>query len=261
MNSPPGSIPVYRPGLAAGARRGLTWYLTSLRLWRRSPFKFTVLALVPLVLEGLIQLIPDAGTVLSKVIVPLLAAGILVGVDRLARTGAMPWRCLFSGFAPRRLPGLLCLSLVGLSVFATQIAVAVLVYGHGVVDGVVWGHLRAHPALESRAFTEVLILPGLLVATLLLLAVPLFLFECLGPPAAVWQSLKRVAAAWPAFAVALGLQLLLMALALSSLPGILLLLVLTPLSTLVTYVAYRDAAARPLGLQADARPTEAGAER
>jgi len=224
------------------------WIAQSFKLWRLSPFKYTLLSLAPLVAEGLLQLVPEAGVLLSKVLAPMVAAGILLGVDQLARTGKLSWRCVLAGFLHKRLGGLvLVATLTSLAVFATQISVASWVYGGGrVFDAVVLGHMSAHPGLRTHFFTEVLIVPGVVPATLLALVIPFFLFEDMGVLSSLGQGVRRLLSVWSVFAAFLVLNAALFAVALLDGPSVLLLLVVMPWSTLFTYVVYRAMAGKPL---------------
>ena len=213
-----------------------------------SPCESTVWCLGRLTVEGLLQLVPEVGISLSKVLAPMVGAGILLGVDQLVRAGKLPWRCVFAGFACKRRQGLFLVTAVtSLAVFATQVAVASWAYGgNSVFDAVVLGHMHAHPALLTHVFTEVLILPGLVPATLLSLVVPFFLFEDLGVLSSLGQGIRRLLAVWPLFAAFLIMNVRVFAVALSGGPGLLLLLAVVPMSTLFTYVAYRAIAGKPL---------------
>ncbi|HYW76774.1 MAG TPA: hypothetical protein VFA48_09135 [Gammaproteobacteria bacterium] len=239
---------VQAPENNLGVRHVPIWIAQTFGLWRMSPFKYTVLSLTPLVAEGLLQLVPEAGVLISKIIVPLVGAGILLGVDQLARSGKLSWGCVFAGFTYRRLGGLFLVSAVtSLTVFATQIGVASWFYGGARVwDAVVLGHMHQHPALLTPVFTEALILPGMLPATLFTLVIPFFLFEDLGVLSCFGLGIRRLLSAWLLFVTFLILNVLIFGVALLGGPSVLLLLVVVPLSTLFTYVVYRAMVGRPL---------------
>ncbi|HEU4669789.1 MAG TPA: hypothetical protein VFR91_03745 [Dyella sp.] len=242
---PTAAPPVTLPAPSALARAS-GWYRDALRLWRRAPFKWVVLSLACLVAEALLQLMPAVGTVLSKVVVPMLAVGLWPGLDRLARGEPLRFACLLAGWRHPRWPALWGLAAAtGLVVFAVQVASAALVYGPVVWDAVVLGHLLHHPALQTRRMEFVLLLPGLVPATLLTLAPPLFLFRGKGALAALAGSVRWVAGHAAAFVLALLPQLALFAVALSSPWAMPLLLLLLPLGTLLAYAAWRDLAGAP----------------
>lgn len=221
--------------------RAAGWYRDAFRLWRRAPFRLIALSVACLIAEALLQLVPLVGTVLSKAVVPMLGAGIWLGLDRLQRGEPLRFACLWSGWREPRWPALWGLAAtVGLVVFGVQVAVAAVAFGPAVWDGIVLGHLARHPALQSRSLELVLMLPGLIPATLLTLAPPLFLFRGDRALAALAGSLRVVTRQAAAFTVALVPQLVLFAAALSS-PWLLpLLLLLLPLGTLLGFAAWRD---------------------
>jgi len=239
---PTAAPPAILPAPSALARAG-GWYRDALRLWRRAPLKLVFLSLACLVAEALLQLLPAVGTVLSKAVVPMLAVGLWIGLDRLARGEPLRFSCLVAGWRHPRWPSLWALAAaIGLVVFAVQVASAMLVYGPVVWDAVVLGHLMHYPALQTRRLEFVLLLPGLVPATLLTLAPPSFLFRGDGVLAALAGSLRRVTAHAAAFTLALLPQLALFAVALSTPWAMPLLLLLMPLGTLLAYAAWRDLA-------------------
>lgn len=94
------------------------WLRRAWTLFRAAPVRGYGLALLPLILEVLIQAIPVAGIVLSKVLVPLASAWVLALLYQRATLGQ--WRVRAAGARWRqRLPALLQLAL----------ALAVLVFG------------------------------------------------------------------------------------------------------------------------------------
>ncbi len=67
----------------------LLWYEQALRLWKRAPVRWALLAVIALLVELVMQAIPEAGPLLAKIVAPLVACGLLyasVAVDG----GAMP---------------------------------------------------------------------------------------------------------------------------------------------------------------------------
>jgi hypothetical protein len=189
------SPPLPRPAHGAVARV-LRWSMDGLRLWRRAPIALPLLSLVVMVVEAALQLVPGVGIVLSKLMVSLLGAGLLVGMDGLARGQRLGAGCL------------------------------VLARG------------QIPPELRSPGFLLVLILPGLVPATLLVLAMPLVVFERLPAIRAVGLSVRLVLGAPGAFGLFLLVSLALTALALllKGLP----LLLLAPWLLAANYAIYRD---------------------
>lgn len=103
------------------AGRALRWCMDSFRLWWRAPWKLLVLAVAIFAVEGLLQLVPWVGVTLSKVVVPMLTLGFILGLDALVRSGSVRWASLFDAFRGGRPWRALLLSLLwGGSVFALQ---------------------------------------------------------------------------------------------------------------------------------------------
>lgn len=234
------AIPESLSVAALPARRALHWCLDGLRLWRRAPFKLFVLCALQLLVESLLQLIPWIGVTLSKLVVPVLLMGILLGLDELARGGRLRWSCLLDGVRRRPLPTVLALAAMwGLGVFAVQQVVAWLVYGWPAVDAVLLGHAADHRALMTLAFTRVLLLPGVPASILLLLAPCLLLFDRRSPWRAVVGSVRMVLRHAAPFGVLLLIDLALFLLMLSSGWAMLILLLFVgPWSVASTYAVW-----------------------
>lgn len=238
MSAVPDSLPAFS---TLPASRGWRWCIDGLRLWRRAPFKLLVLCLVQLLVESLLQLIPWVGVSLSKLVVPMLLMGILLGLDELARGGRLRWSCLLD--APRRrrfLPLLALAAMWGLGVFAVQQGVAWAVYGWPALDAVWLGHVMAHRALMTMTFERVLLIPGVLPSVLLLLAPCLFLFDGLSPWQSVCASVRTVLHFAAPFGVFLLVNLAVFALLLAAHWTFALVLLIAPWSTACTYAVWRD---------------------
>lgn len=229
------------------ASRGLRWCIDGLRLWRRAPFKLFLLCLVQLLAEALLQLIPWVGVTLSKLVVPMLLLGILLGLDELARDGRLRWSCLLDGVRRRRfLPVLALAAIWGLGVFAVQQAVAWAVYGWPAVDAVWLGHAMAHRALMTLAFERTLLVPGVLPSVLLLLTPCLFLFAGLSPWRSVCDSVRTVSRFTAPFGVFLLVNLGVFALMLSMHWTFLVLVpFIGPWSMACTYAVWSDLRQQP----------------
>ena len=242
MSTAASSVPLPPPSALA---RATGWYREGFRLWRRAPFRLIGFSLALLVAEAIVQLLPLAGTVLSKALVPMLGVGLWLGLYQLDRGQPLRFACLWAGWRHRRRWSLLWLmAMLGLTVFGLQVACAAAAYGPAVWDGVVLGHWTGHPQLRTREFLYVLMLPGLVPSTLLSLAPPLFLFHGETVPAAITGSLRLMLRHGVAVTLAVVPQLALFAASLSS-PWLLpLLLLLTPLSTAVGFAVWRDLADR-----------------
>jgi uncharacterized membrane protein len=78
--------PDARPAIAkVPATRALAWYGDAMRLWKRGPVVMSVLAAITILAQFAFELWPDAGSLLAKVAVPLIACGMLFAADAAAR--------------------------------------------------------------------------------------------------------------------------------------------------------------------------------
>jgi len=66
-----------REARRVGAERALAWYREAMRLWQRGPATFAVLALLVLVAELALTLVPVVGVILTQLALPILACGML----------------------------------------------------------------------------------------------------------------------------------------------------------------------------------------
>ena len=70
-------------------RHALAWYEDAMRLVKRAPATWALLAFVTLVTEIAVEAIPDVGPMLGKIVVPLVACGMLYAAAATDR-GAAP---------------------------------------------------------------------------------------------------------------------------------------------------------------------------
>jgi hypothetical protein len=68
-----------RAARPVSARQALAWYREAMRLWKRGPTTFGVLALATLVVDFALGMIPGGGVLLAQIAVPLAACGLLYG--------------------------------------------------------------------------------------------------------------------------------------------------------------------------------------
>lgn len=200
-----------------------------------------LLSLLPLLVEGCMQLIPVAGVILSKLLVPLIGAWVLALIDRLARTGTFSVGAATALLSSRSLP-LLMLSVVFLAVFFLQVLFAALL--GGVDQGLALATGEVLSLRFSRVQMACILVSGLLPGTLLGFASPRVLFDRRGVAQGISDSVGAVLCYWrPVLAYSLVVAALV--------AGLLwmpwLLLVLCPLSTCIGYVAYRDVFAHGQG--------------
>lgn len=223
------------------ARRAWRWCLDGLGLWRRFPLRLFLLCLLPMVLEGALQWIPLAGMLLSKILPPLLGFGVLQGLAWSESSGALRWSSPFHLWRMGRfLPSLGLALICGPAVVAVQLVGVAALHGWPAVDAVLLGHAAAHRELMTRAFTCLLILPGIPVAILLGLAPMYLLFRDASPWLAIRCSVRTVWRWRAAFGLYASVQLVLVGCALVTPFGIVLVLPLLPWMTASSYAAWKD---------------------
>ncbi|QEE23465.1 hypothetical protein CS053_02335 [Rhodanobacter glycinis] len=238
MSAVPQSPPVV---MSLPASRGLRWCVDGLHLWRRAPIKLLLLCFVPLLVESVLQLIPWMGVTLSKLVVPIVLMGILLGLDELARGGRLRWSCLLDALHRRRFLPLLALAAMwGMGVFAVQQGVAWAVYGWPALDAVWLGHVMAHRGLMTMTFERVLLMSGILPSVLLWLAPCLFVLDGLSPWQSVCASVRTVLRFAAPFGVFLLVNLAVFALMLAVHWAFVLVLLIGPWSVACTYAVWRD---------------------
>lgn len=85
------------------ANRAFEWFAQAIRLWRRSPFTFSAMALVVIVASVALRPVPVLGSVVAHVLIPLLTCGFLYGSLAADRNDRPRFLHLFAAFlAPLR---------------------------------------------------------------------------------------------------------------------------------------------------------------
>ena len=109
-----------RRGPAAHATQ---WYATAMRLWKRGPLVFTVLAVLVLVANLALSLVPVGGAIVAQFVLPLLECGLLYASLAADRGDRPRLRHLIAVLAapPRALAAVIA---AGLVIFATEAVVA-----------------------------------------------------------------------------------------------------------------------------------------
>src|SRR5690348_18197967 len=69
--------------------RALAWYAEAMRLFKRGPVTHALLAALTIVSQVALELWPEAGALVSKIVVPLIACGMLYAA-RAAANGERP---------------------------------------------------------------------------------------------------------------------------------------------------------------------------
>jgi uncharacterized membrane protein len=122
-----------RVARSVGADRAFDWYREALRLWRRGPGMFAVLALVVLAGEIALALVPVVGSLIAQLVLPLVACGLLyasLAADRGDRPRLSHLAAVF-GAPPQAMAGVVA---AGLVVFAGEAIVAWALGGTNLLD-------------------------------------------------------------------------------------------------------------------------------
>src|SRR5262245_20320783 len=117
-----------RVARSLGADRALFWYREAMRLWRRGPGAFALLALAVLVAEIGLALIPFAGTLIAQLVMPLAACGMLYA-SLAADRGDQPRVTHLIAILGARPQAQAAVIAAGLVVFATEALVAYWIAG------------------------------------------------------------------------------------------------------------------------------------
>ncbi|HUP95554.1 MAG TPA: BPSS1780 family membrane protein [Burkholderiales bacterium] len=125
-------------GVRVEAARGWGWIRDGFDYFRRQPGTWILLALIFGALLIGVSLIPMIGSVLTILLVPVLAAGLLAGCQTLESGGELELAHLFAGF--RRHTGqLMLVGLIGFALTAAVMIPAALLIGGGGILAIMSG--------------------------------------------------------------------------------------------------------------------------
>jgi hypothetical protein len=99
------------------------WYAEAMRLWKRGPIAFSLLALVILATNLLLSVLPIAGTLAAQLVLPLLECGLLYA-SLAADRGDRPRMRHFVAVLAARPRAQAAIVVAGLIVFAAEAVVA-----------------------------------------------------------------------------------------------------------------------------------------
>ncbi|TMH61371.1 MAG: hypothetical protein E6H55_09990 [Betaproteobacteria bacterium] len=126
MDLPFSTIVVAAPR-AVQAGHAFAWYEDAMRLFKLAPVTWCLLGLVTLATDFGLQLVPGIGVAASKVIVPLVECGMLIGAGALDRGQPLSVRYTVTAFGAR--PGAVAAIVIGaLAIFAAE-ALAAYYFG------------------------------------------------------------------------------------------------------------------------------------
>jgi hypothetical protein len=84
--------------IAVPPRRGAQWYSEAMAMFRQAPLPWMALGAATVVLQIALQALPGFGSVLDKVLMPVVGAGLLVAARAAARRERPALRHLLSAF-------------------------------------------------------------------------------------------------------------------------------------------------------------------
>ena len=126
MDLPFSTIVVAAPR-AVQAGHAFAWYEDAMRLFKLAPVTWCLLGLVTLATDFGLQLVPGIGVAASKVIVPLVECGMLIGAGALDRGQPLSLRYTLTAFGAR--PGAVAaIVIAALAIFAAE-ALAAFYFG------------------------------------------------------------------------------------------------------------------------------------
>ena len=127
MDLPFSTIAVAAPR-AVSARRAFAWYEDAMRLFKLAPLNWCALGFITLASDFGLQLVPGIGIAASKVIVPLVECGMLIGAAALDHGQPLSLRYSLTAFGAR--PGAVAAIVIGaLAVFAAEALAAYFLAG------------------------------------------------------------------------------------------------------------------------------------
>ena len=126
MDLPFSTIVVAAPR-AVQAGHAFAWYEDAMRLFKLAPITWCLLGFITLAADFGLQLVPGIGVAASKVIVPLVECGMLIGAGALDRGQPLSLRYTLTAFGAR--PGAVAAIVIGaLAIFAAE-ALAAYYFG------------------------------------------------------------------------------------------------------------------------------------
>lgn len=231
-------------GRKVPAGRGTAWIGESWELFKRSPGIWIAIFVIFMVMSLVLAIIP-LGSVVSSMLYPVFAGGIMIGCRELEKGGPLEIAHLFAGFKSN----VGNLILVGLIYLAAVMIVAVIA-GIGLAISIPLYAGGAFTANTDPFTVAMMILPLLLLFLLVVMALslPLVMAIWFAPPLVVFHNLAPLEAMkasfsgcarniWPFLLYGIVFMLLLIV---ATIPLGLGLLVVSPMIWASIYTAYRD---------------------
>ncbi|WP_313418831.1 hypothetical protein [Stenotrophomonas sp.] len=243
MHAPDIAATTTQPSRRWPTGRLLHWLARSAGMLRRAPLRLFLLALLPMLVELVLQLgVPVAGVVVSKLVVPLVSMWALLMLDQFVRGGR--FAPLQAGRRLRARPATVAvLALLSAVVFAGQVAMAGVLAGPAAAGAFALGDSAVLAATVTRLQIALVLASGLPLGMLLLTTVPRALLDGMPVLVALRDNLRLLREAWRPLCA----YLLLNAVLLFALPYQPYLLLPLLLLGYVSYWVYRDAFADDIG--------------
>lgn len=211
-----------------------TWIVGGWRMYLRAPVRIFLIAVLPILAEGMLQLLPVAGIVASKLVTPLVFAWVLAMLHAKFEDAQFAPRAMATACAGRRGP-LVGVALLSLAVFALQLAVTWAIGGADQATALALGQVAALELTKPQL--ALIFASGTIPGVALMFVLPRILFDGRGILDAMVDNAKAVRIHWKALVV---VWLVSAAAVASVLWFPLLLLLILPFSLCVGYASYRD---------------------
>jgi len=206
------------------------WLEEAMRLFKRAPIGWCILGFITLVSELLLQLVPGIGVAASKVIVPVIECGMLIGAVAVDRGEPLEIRFAIAAF---RAPATALAAIVG---------AALLIFGAETLAGYALGGVNLLSETIDSQLTPSILLSVFAIGTMVSLPLTFVPFAALFEHASVSQAFATSAHGFALNVLPLvlfgGLVLVLIAIGFLTLGAGL--VVIVPLLSAATYAAWKD---------------------
>ena len=228
-------------GRTVPAENGWKWVVEGWNLFKRQPGMWIALTVVFIVISIVLAFIPVLGSLVSMVLGPVFAGGLVIGCRAQDEGGELKIEHLFAGFRER----FVTLATIGALYL---VATVVIVLVAGLVTGVKLYSLLGGGASDPGAIVSAALTLVLALLIMLALMLPVFMAIWFASPLAVFHQLGAVGSMSASFFGCLKnmvpfliYSLILLVLAIvASIPFGLGWLVLGPVIAASLYTAYRD---------------------
>lgn len=209
-----------------------SWIKNGAALYAKAPFKLTLLLVLILLAEGIVQAIPFALNIaVSKIVMALMTAGLWVMIDIFATTRSMSLKRITQY---HKWGSVLLVTPLLMSPFFTQTFVAWYLHGNAGLE------LMLHATHIPITYTSlgVIFASGALLSTMLLFIPPLLLIRNLTIKQAFTQNMKLITMAWKSVVIVMVLNALVLFLA--PVTFALSALLFGPLMLCIHYAAFKE---------------------